>query len=174
MKAQPRRPLLLLLLPLAVSPLCSGCSSRRAVVLGAAAAGLLNPPPASAARKLPAPVVATDRNGASVTADGWMAKATSEPDLVLGLDGEPYFLLVKDGAVAKYALRAECTHLGCLVAPVPLGGGFACPCHGSAYASDGTVTRGPAPRALGLAKVAQDDNGNVVLSAWEGDDFRQL
>ena len=36
----------------------------------------------------------------------------------MGLDGEPYWLITleePDGsALAGYALRAECTHLGCL------------------------------------------------------------
>ena len=172
------RPLLLLsLLPLscAVRPSCDGCSaSRRAVLNAAAATSLLRVPQAASART-PKPIVATDRNGAAVTAAGWLANAGAEPDLVLGLDGEPFFLLTSNDGdrVLDYALKAECTHLGCLVQPDPLGAGFACPCHGSKYAADGAVTRGPAPKALGLAKVATDEQGNVVLSPWEDADFRQ-
>lgn len=68
--------------------------------------------------------------------DSWLkSHVTDVPDLVLGLDGEPHFLLTvatgDERTVQPYALRAECTHLGCLVQPDPLTGGFACPCHGS-------------------------------------------
>ena len=75
--------------------------------------------------------------------------------------------------ILDYALRAECTHLGCLVEPDALGNGFSCPCHGSQYAASGTVKRGPAPKALGLAKVTEREDGVLVMSAYEGADFRQ-
>ncbi len=45
-----------------------------------------------------------------------------------------------------YAISIVCTHLGCIVRPTAEG--FECPCHGSAFARDGSVVRGPAPRAL--------------------------
>jgi Rieske Fe-S protein len=50
-----------------------------------------------------------------------------------------------------YAVSTICTHLGCVVKPNP--DGFECPCHGSRFALDGTVTRGPAPRALAWLKI---------------------
>jgi Rieske Fe-S protein len=45
-----------------------------------------------------------------------------------------------------YAVSTICTHLGCVVKNHPEG--FECPCHGSRFAADGAVTKGPAPRAL--------------------------
>jgi len=45
-----------------------------------------------------------------------------------------------------YAISLVCTHLGCIVKPIE--GGFECPCHGSQFAADGSVQRGPAPKAL--------------------------
>jgi cytochrome b6-f complex iron-sulfur subunit len=51
-----------------------------------------------------------------------------------------------------YAVSTICTHLGCVVKPNAEG--FECPCHGSRFATDGTVTRGPAPRALPWLKVS--------------------
>jgi Rieske Fe-S protein len=45
-----------------------------------------------------------------------------------------------------YAISMVCTHLGCIVKPSA--SGFDCPCHGSRFAHDGTVIKGPAPRAL--------------------------
>ena len=49
-------------------------------------------------------------------------------------------------------LSAICTHQGCLVANVD-GGTINCPCHGSRYHLDGSVARGPAPRALAPRRV---------------------
>jgi cytochrome b6-f complex iron-sulfur subunit len=51
-----------------------------------------------------------------------------------------------------YAVSTICTHLGCIVKPNPEG--FECPCHGSKFLPDGTVSRGPAPRALPWLKVS--------------------
>jgi Rieske Fe-S protein len=53
-------------------------------------------------------------------------------------------------------LSAVCTHAGCLVGTVA-GGTINCPCHGSRYHLDGTVARGPAPRALAPRAVAVVD-----------------
>jgi Rieske Fe-S protein len=52
---------------------------------------------------------------------------------------------VNDGT-GYYALDLACTHLGCTVKGTPEG--FACPCHGSRFASTGDVLKGPAPRPL--------------------------
>ena len=117
-----------------VRPSCAGCSRRSFTTSAATAAPFAFSAMPSGAVSAPEPV--TDRNGAVVTMDSWLkSHVTDVPDLVLGLDGEPHFLLTvatgDERNVQPYALRAECTHLGCLVQPDPLTGGFACPCHGS-------------------------------------------
>ncbi len=58
---------------------------------------------------------------------------------------ENIILVRSDQEVVAFSL--ECTHLGCTLA---LKGGeeFACPCHGSKFALDGTVLKGPAARPL--------------------------
>jgi nitrite reductase/ring-hydroxylating ferredoxin subunit len=71
--------------------------------------------------------------------------------------GEAYVPAGRSVAVFRepegvYAISLICTHLGCVVKPTPEG--FECPCHGSRFAADGTVTRGPAPRALPWLKVS--------------------
>jgi nitrite reductase/ring-hydroxylating ferredoxin subunit len=59
-----------------------------------------------------------------------------------------------------YAISIVCTHLGCIVKPTP--DGFQCPCHGSRFAKDGTVTKGPAPRALTWLQVSVSGTSVVV------------
>jgi cytochrome b6-f complex iron-sulfur subunit len=55
-------------------------------------------------------------------------------------------------AQGVHAVSTICTHLGCVVKPAVEG--FECPCHGSRFAADGSVTKGPAPRALPWLKVS--------------------
>ena len=45
-------------------------------------------------------------------------------------------------------MSRRCTHLGCLVDWDPGRECFLCPCHGGAFAVDGTVRAGPPPRPL--------------------------
>lgn len=47
-----------------------------------------------------------------------------------------------------FAMSAVCTHLGCITQWHPEANLVECPCHGSRYKRNGTVVRGPAPRAL--------------------------
>jgi nitrite reductase/ring-hydroxylating ferredoxin subunit len=58
---------------------------------------------------------------------------------------------VYKGTDGIYAVSTICTHLGCVVKANTEG--FECPCHGSRFLPDGTVSRGPAPRALPWLKV---------------------
>ena len=61
--------------------------------------------------------------------------------------GSAQYLVYRSGDQAFSVLTAICTHEGCTVS------GFqnttlVCPCHGSTYSTGGTVTKGPATRAL--------------------------
>ena len=51
-----------------------------------------------------------------------------------------------------WAVSQVCTHLGCIV-KTDAQGGFECPCHGSRFAPDGSVSKGPAPAPLPWRKV---------------------
>jgi cytochrome b6-f complex iron-sulfur subunit len=75
---------------------------------------------------------------------------------------EANFLVFRD-AEGVYAISAVCTHLGCSVARSATG--FACPCHGSRFAINGDVTRGPAPRALPWLEVGRAADGQLVVYA---------
>jgi cytochrome b6-f complex iron-sulfur subunit len=80
-------------------------------------------------------------------------------------EGVPYIppgrsvALFRD-AKGIYAVSLVCTHLGCIVKPA--GDSFDCPCHGSRFAADGSVQKGPAPRPLPWFKVT-GKGGNYVV-----------
>jgi cytochrome b6-f complex iron-sulfur subunit len=67
-------------------------------------------------------------------------------------------------AEGVYAVSIVCTHLGCIVKPAA--DGFHCPCHGSRFAPDGSVVRGPAPRPLPWYRVSRAGDG--VYTVDEG------
>jgi cytochrome b6-f complex iron-sulfur subunit len=80
-------------------------------------------------------------------------------------EGAPYIppgrsvALFRDGK-GVFAVSTVCTHLGCIVKSRDAG--FECPCHGSRFAADGSVLKGPAPRALAWLKVSGGGGGYVV------------
>ncbi len=59
-----------------------------------------------------------------------------------------------------FAISTVCTHLGCIVKTSA--NGFDCPCHGSGFTKDGTVRKGPAPKALPWLKVSKSGAGFTV------------
>jgi Rieske Fe-S protein len=60
-----------------------------------------------------------------------------------------------------HAVSLVCTHLGCLVKTSA--GGFECPCHGSRFAADGSVSKGPAPKALPWIQVTRVAAGTYLI-----------
>lgn len=54
----------------------------------------------------------------------------------------------RDASGALHAVSATCTHLGCLVSFNDAETTWECPCHGSRFATDGSVLQGPATRPL--------------------------
>jgi nitrite reductase/ring-hydroxylating ferredoxin subunit len=81
-------------------------------------------------------------------------------------EGEPFVPAGRAVAVFRdtrgvWALSTVCTHLGCIVKREP--DGFSCPCHGSRFARDGTVEKGPAPKALAWLEVTRVGAGTYVV-----------
>ncbi len=64
-----------------------------------------------------------------------------------------------DGGV--FAVSRICTHLGCLVKSEA--DGFHCPCHGSRFAPNGSVVKGPAPKALAWLSVTRVASGTYLI-----------
>jgi Rieske Fe-S protein len=69
-------------------------------------------------------------------------------------------LILRDQAGFR-AMSLQCTHLGCTVEDAPEG--YQCPCHGSRYDRQGTVTRGPAVRPLPRLRVEVSAQGNLMV-----------
>ena len=70
--------------------------------------------------------------------------------------------IVRD-ADGVFAISTVCTHLGCLVKQGSEG--FHCPCHGSQFAADGSVVRGPAPKSLPWLQIASVGDNTFVVDA---------
>ena len=81
---------------------------------------------------------------------------SAEPQRVAG---QNLFILHDNNGFA--AVAAVCSHLGCIVAPGPEG--FDCPCHGSRFARDGRVVRGPAPSPLQWFEMSLSPDGQIVI-----------
>lgn len=117
-------------------------------------------------------VLAKDILGNPIPATQILAEAPGSRALVAGLDGEPTYLIVKEGNVLdSIGIVDNCTHLGCTFPWNPINQQFQCPCHGSLYAPDGTVVRGPAPLPLKIVQVAVIDH-SILISPWTKTDPR--
>ncbi len=83
--------------------------------------------------------------------DGW--KVTSEKSTAW---------VVKETSGGVVAFAPQCTHLGCAYHWDESNRYFLCPCHTSAFALDGKVLSGPAPRPLDRYEV-KVDSGKILI-----------
>lgn len=117
-------------------------------------------------------MVAKDILGNPIPASQILAEPPGTRALVAGLGGEPTYLIVKeDQTLDSMGILNNCTHLGCTFPWNPNDQQFQCPCHGSRYAPDGMVIRGPAPLPLKIFHVAVVDN-SILISPWTETDPR--
>ena len=141
---------------LAAGGVVAGCSGSPAVA----------PPPPTAPPTAPP----TDDQAGSAAAHPTAAGSTgtelgpaSDVPVGGGRVFESLEVVVTQPVAGRFVgLTAVCTHTGCIVDKV-VGGLIECPCHGSRYRLDGTVARGPAPRALPARPVTVVD-GSIRLS----------
>jgi cytochrome b6-f complex iron-sulfur subunit len=75
--------------------------------------------------------------------------------------------VIRDADGGVFAVSIVCTHLGCIVKQAP--DGFHCPCHGSRFAPDGALVRGPAPKSLPWLEVRHAGG-----DAWLIDEGKQV
>lgn len=123
---------------------------RRAVVAGAgavaAAAALAAATGCSTYGK--APAATTTAAGGSPAAGGGGTALAKTADIPVGggkIFGDTVVTQASAGAFAAFS--SVCTHQGCNVDEIA-GGTINCPCHGSKYKLDGSVSDGPAPSPL--------------------------
>jgi Rieske Fe-S protein len=134
--------------------------SRRAVVLGAGAAAV-------GAGVLVAGCSTVETPGATgETADdpaGTPVGPASDVPVGSGRIFEAVGVVVTQVTAGSYAaFSATCPHQGCAVAAVE-GATIVCPCHGSRFALDGSVTNGPAETGL-EARPITVTNGEITLA----------
>ncbi|CAE7194838.1 petC [Symbiodinium natans] len=116
--------------------------------------------------------LAGDQDGNPITLDSWVkSHKENDRELVLGLKGEPFYLISTADNIKDFALLSVCTHLGCVVPWNKGANKFCCPCHGSQYDENGKVVRGPAPLSLALAHTTTTE-GKIALTPWPEKDFR--
>ncbi len=117
-------------------------------------------------------IIAKDRLGNPIPASQILAEPIRTRALVAGLAGEPtYLTIVEKGQLETMGIVDNCTHLGCTFPWNSNDNQFQCPCHGSRYAADGSVVKGPAPLPLKLVRVKVTDD-RILLSPWTENDPR--
>ncbi len=101
-----------------------------------------------------ASLTAPDRKDVEIKqVDGWRESIARKPVYVVKGKRKPS---IDDTEV----LTAVCPHLGCDVPWVPSENKFHCPCHGSEFAADGSLLRGPAKRGMDTLPI-KVENGKL-------------
>jgi cytochrome b6-f complex iron-sulfur subunit len=74
-------------------------------------------------------------------------------------------VVVARDANGLYAMSGVCTHAGCLVddSSSTISAGLSCPCHGSRFDGNGSVTRGPASTPLQHYAVTVAADGSITV-----------
>jgi cytochrome b6-f complex iron-sulfur subunit len=117
-------------------------------------------------------ILAKDILGKQIPATQILSEPPETRALVAGLSGEPTYLIVKeDHTLDSIGIVDNCTHLGCTFPWNPLDQQFQCPCHGSRYAPNGMVVRGPAPLPLKIVQVTVIGD-SILISPWTETDPR--
>ena len=97
-------------------------------------------------------------------AEGFLAMGTSQELSEKGQLVNKQFdvMVIRNEDSSLSALNPRCTHQGCTVDWEQGKNKFACPCHGSQFATDGKVLKGPADKALASYEVKEEDGSILV------------
>ena len=82
--------------------------------------------------------------------------------------GDDVVFVAKQPDGSALVFNAACPHVGCKLSWNEAADEFECPCHDSGFHPDGTLAYGPAGRDMIVAVYEIDDDGNVVVSGFEG------
>jgi nitrite reductase/ring-hydroxylating ferredoxin subunit len=77
------------------------------------------------------------------------------PDVPIGLSVLEAAIVSRSDNGTIHVFSSRCTHLGCHIDRI-VGDEAVCPCHGSRYRADGTVSTGPATRPLRPLRIEPD------------------
>ncbi|MEA5467140.1 cytochrome b6-f complex iron-sulfur subunit [Leptothoe sp. PORK10 BA2] len=117
-------------------------------------------------------ILAKDQLGNPIPVSQLLANSPGSRALIAGLAGEPTYLTVTEAnTLDAIGIVDNCTHLGCTFPWNGVEQQFQCPCHGSRFASDGSVVRGPADRPLKLVHVLVEGEAIWILP-WTQTDPR--
>ncbi len=111
-------------------------------------------------------ILAKDKLGTPIPASQILAQPSGTRALIAGIAGEPTYLTVTEaGRLDALGIVDNCTHLGCTFPWNGIDQQFQCPCHGSRFAADGSVQRGPADRPLKLVRVHVEGD-SIWIAPW--------
>lgn len=151
---------------LPMAPGCSGCS-RRALLqgLGVAAVGALVVAAGCSQQGSSLSTATSASCGTGECID--LTDAANQPLTTAGgamlIDmGGDTILVARVSDTQVVALSAICTHAGCTMDYAAGQKVIDCPCHGSQFATDGSVLRGPAARPLRVYSVTLANNRITV------------
>ncbi len=147
---------------LPMAPGCGGCSRRELLQgLGVAAVGALVVAAGCSQQGSSLSTATTSSCGAGACIDltnsANQELATAGGAMLVDMASDT-IMVVRISDTKVVALSAICTHAGCSMDYNAGEKLLDCPCHGSQFATDGTVVRGPAVRALRVYTVTLANN----------------
>jgi Rieske Fe-S protein len=140
---------------------CHDCSRRELLLgLGIAAVGtVLLSSCADPGSNLTQATVTTCGTGHCIDLNDPTNADLAEPGGAMLLHvGNDTVMVIRNTTTEVIALSAICTHSGCSMNYLPQDELLDCPCHGSQFATDGSVVHGPARKALRLYSATLANN----------------
>ena len=147
---------------LSMAPGCGGCSRRELLQgLGVAAVGALVVAAGCGQQGSSLSTATSSSCGSGECID--LTDAANQPltsaggAMLIDMAGDT-IMVVRASDTQVVAVSAICTHAGCSMDYAAGQKVLDCPCHGSQFATDGSVLRGPAVRPLRVHNVTMANN----------------